>query len=745
MAEDEERLVVLLEARIKDLERNMAKASGVTSRRFREMSLHSKRATKQMEDDAVRSTTRINQAMASVGTRIGDFGRAFGGNLLAGATLSVAGFAAAVKGAIQSTAELSRQARLAGVGVEAFQELKFIAEQNKIGVDALADGLKEMNLRADEFISTGAGGGAEAFQRLGYSAEELAEKIKQPSELFVEIIGRMKQFERAAQIRLGDEIFGGQAGERFVELVDHGAQGLKEDIRLAREMGIVMEEGMVKQAEEVDRKVNILATVIGTKLKGAIVEAAQGWLLFFNSWQAFEEQSDKRVRNALGDVYSQIDTAKQELADLANSKNAFPGDISIDLNIDRQKQRIDELTGEALKLRDILDRRQGYTPEGAVAAPKQEPMKDTGADFIRSYREELSKTNRERQIASEAERILADAASKGAKLTRDQANALAAESVARGERDAAARKSASESEKSAKATEAERQKVADLIRDLETEIGLVWASDEAKRANAASREAGAAATEGERQKIIALNEQLFKEQEARQKSEEAILYYRDLTRAGLDDLFSALEQGKDFWESMGAAAVSSLKRIASTMLDDVLDSIFKVNNAASGGGGGFFSSLFGGLFGGGSSQWAAASSGALAPGLYANGGAFGPSGVTAFAKGGSFTNKVVDRPTLFPFANGTGLMGEAGPEAIMPLKRDASGRLGVSAPGGQGAQGGAVQVSSTVDVRVSVDDSGNLKAFVENTASRVSSSQLGQYDRQMPVRVRQINASPRVV
>ena len=288
MEDDGERLVVLLEARIKDLERNMAKASGTTAREFRKMSQSSKTATQQMEEHAIRSTTRINQAMASVSTRIGDFGKAFAGGLgISVATVGVTGFVAATKAAIESTADLSRQARMAGVDIEAFQELKFVAEQNKIGVDALTDGLKEMNLRADEFIATGAGGGAEAFQRLGYSSEELATKIKKPSDLFVEIIGRMKQFERAAQIRIGDEIFGGSAGERFVELVDQGADGLRENIRLAREIGIVMNAEMVQRAEEVDKKINIIANTVGNKLKKEILEAAQGWMLFYNSWQEF--------------------------------------------------------------------------------------------------------------------------------------------------------------------------------------------------------------------------------------------------------------------------------------------------------------------------------------------------------------------------------------------------------------------------------------------------------------------------
>ena len=66
----------------------------------------------------------------------------------------------------------------------------------------------------------------------------------------------------------------------------------------------------------------------------------------------------------------------------------------------------------------------------------------------------------------------------------------------------------------------------------------------------------------------------------------------------------------------------------------------------------------------------------------ATGGVYAGPGINAYS------NSVVSSPTLFPFARGTGLMGEAGPEAIMPLTRMPSGNLGVETNG----SGGGTQI-----------------------------------------------------
>ncbi|WP_085646719.1 MULTISPECIES: phage tail tape measure protein [unclassified Pseudomonas] len=113
--------------------------------------------------------------------------------------------------------------------------------------------------------------------------------------------------------------------------------------------------------------------------------------------------------------------------------------------------------------------------------------------------------------------------------------------------------------------------------------------------------------------------------------------------------------------------------------------------------------------GGGGNGLAAGSAGATSSNLGASsagysssyfpqalGGAWS-SGVQMFANGGAFTNSIVSTPTAFGMAGGRpGVMGEAGPEAIMPLTRTSSGKLGVLAAGG--GSGTAISISAPVTV-----------------------------------------------
>lgn len=110
---------------------------------------------------------------------------------------------------------------------------------------------------------------------------------------------------------------------------------------------------------------------------------------------------------------------------------------------------------------------------------------------------------------------------------------------------------------------------------------------------------------------------------------------------------------------------------------------------------------FGGIIG----QGVGALTNAFLP--FANGGAFARGRVMPFAKGG-----VVSSPTSFPMRGGTGLMGEAGPEAIMPLARGADGRLGVQ------TQGGGRPI--TVNMNISTPDVEGFRRSQSQIAAQMS-------------------------
>ena len=98
---------------------------------------------------------------------------------------------------------------------------------------------------------------------------------------------------------------------------------------------------------------------------------------------------------------------------------------------------------------------------------------------------------------------------------------------------------------------------------------------------------------------------------------------------------------------------------------------------------------------------------------FERGAAFSSGKVRAFANGG-----VIDSPVHFPMRGGMGLMGEAGPEAIMPLTRGADGRLGVKASG-EAAPGGTVIVNiSTPDAESFQRSRGQVAAQLARAVAR---------------------------
>jgi len=212
------------------------------------------------------------------------------------------------------------------------------------------------------------------------------------------------------------------------------------------------------------------------------------------------------------------------------------------------------------------------------------------------------------------------------------------------------------------------RELASLQQSHETQKRRLELQAQALINNGANEELVTSQLDIELQNLDVLNKQnqaLAVQNEKRNKAIQDAIQLRDAVlnplQQGFGQAFDLLIQGTENWGD-------SLRNIAATVLQDIarqLIQIYVINQAISA-----ISKLF------------PAPSGTIpVAAVAANGLAFAKNGIQPFAMGG-----IVNKPTLFKYADGGtgrfGLMGEAGPEAIIPLKRGRDGRLGVSGGGG---------------------------------------------------------------
>ena len=140
-------------------------------------------------------------------------------------------------------------------------------------------------------------------------------------------------------------------------------------------------------------------------------------------------------------------------------------------------------------------------------------------------------------------------------------------------------------------------------------------------------------------------------------------------------LTTPLQEGENAFERLGNVALNVIQQIAQAWLSNKLTNLFTSGGSKSNG------NALGSIGGTVGSFWGPIGSavgnffGNTLGNLFADGASFRHGRVVPFATGG-----VVGSPTTFPMSgNRTGLMGERGAEAIMPLKRTPSGQLGVQA------------------------------------------------------------------
>jgi len=377
--ENLERITILLQAKDRDFARAMDRNNKLIAK-----------LTRDAEQGTTRMSRKVQQNLDQMQASAKDFAIGFAGGVAGGiVTAAIGQLTTGLAATIRGIAQIGDEAKRSGLSAQAFQEWKFVAEQNRIGVDQLVDGFKELNLRADEMIKTGAGPAKEAFDRLGYSAIDLQRKLKDPSELMLEIVGRLEGMDKAAQIRIADEIFGGTGGERFVELLATGDEGLRKLIERAHEVGAVLDDSLIAKADEIDRKFSELMVRVSGYLKAIAVDLAdfsdEGAPAWFKALSFLAEQLDVKSLNESAEAMTGLQNAIQDgesagILDEINAAHQRFADGAVDAEV-ALLDLVDALdqvgaSDAASKIDGIIDRLSEVSDQAAKGQLQGEALRD---------------------------------------------------------------------------------------------------------------------------------------------------------------------------------------------------------------------------------------------------------------------------------------------------------------------------------------------------------------------------------
>jgi hypothetical protein len=677
------------------------------------------------------------QVAAKVGTKAMDVLK--GSVLSLAAAFSIEAIISRVSDALREVADLGETADQIGITVKGLQALQFQAVQNGVSLEQLNTGIGKFS----ENIGKAADGDKsmiESLQLLKVKILDVHGNLLPTEDLLVQVAQRIMAIDDPARRTAAAVDFFGKAGKQLLPTLAEIAKGFDSMSAQAKAAGaIISTEAIAKLdalADSAAKSHLVMRAFFAENAAGPLTEILDfiGKRISNLSTIIKEARSDLAqllmlaanplsiVPRLLADTPA--DAIAKKIAAAQSAVSDLQGNMAI-ARTDRDRARMTTAIGKAQAELDALLQQQNVMNVGGKASampgdpdnigvrvnlpPKgvlDPKIKTSGAAASDPYAKAVESAREyiiTQQAATAAVGMSAEAAARlkhetellnkvqgdGKTATAAQKAEIAGLAQQMAAADVALDKAKFMDDATTKATEFIAQQ--QIERD--TLFMSAEAADAYRIAQTALNDAKAKGIELSAADVARLQELAAVQAAASEKTRQAKEIYdlaRDSFVGFIGDMRQGLADGKTVWESFGNAAKNALDKIASTLLDMAAKKLFEsafggAPGSAGGGGGGLFgglSSWIGGLLGTGVGPGVGIGADAIM-GLtaVAKGAAFQHGNVVPFARGG-----IVGGPTLFPMANGMGLMGEAGPEAVMPLRRGPGGRLGVSMHGGSGAQ-----------------------------------------------------------
>jgi hypothetical protein len=602
-----------------------------------------------------KATNDLNKFQTNAGRISGNINKAFS---TIGVGISVAGVASFVKSAVDAADRLNDLNKSTGIAVEQLAGLDLAARQSGGDLDSVAQSINK--------LSVNIGQNAEKFKALGITAKEPLEAFKQLADIYVSIEDPQKRAAFAAEA-LGKSWQGAapllaEGGKRIQEMVDRGAElsgitqknveqadkfndQLEEMSTLSSSIGLSFGKLVVpvlndyfeilsKSATETDYFAGVLE-----RFKLAAINLAPGFALIA---RAFSDETGPavsgKIKKAADETNKNVD-AFIASAKPAATKRTSSGGSTVDRDAQESKRFVESLTKEASTLGLTSVALKEYEAAHLKLTPAQRAIVADAIKKIEAFDEEQQRLEKLTEAYENHQRVMDDFNDRETQAFEEQ-GAFDAETV----------KSLSDFVDQLERARDPSLELLDNIGKIQSAVSLGIISVEQGDEYVKYLEDAAKKTEETTDDIT-----LFWKKAAENMQDAMSDFFFDAMQGNLSDLATSFKSTIDRMVANMLAARAATSLFGEEFTSGKSDVV-----------GGFAGKLFGGI-------------GDFFGGLFnADGNAFDQSGVMAFANGG-----VVSSATPFSFGGGKlGVMGEAGPEAILPLKRGPNGQLGVQAGGG---------------------------------------------------------------
>jgi hypothetical protein len=262
----------------------------------------------QLEKGLKDTSGKLQSFASSIGKIGAAAGAAFG-------SIAV-GMAAAVKGTLNEADKLGKMAQSVGVPVEELSALKHAADLSDVSIESLGAAMGRLSRNMMQVAGGVKNDVSQAFAALGISVKSADGSLKSSSQVLTEIAGKFAGYkDGAAKTAIAIQLLG-RAGADLIPMLNQGADGMRDAMEEAKELGLVIDSQTSMAAENFNDNLNRLG-----KAKDGIVYKITAQLA-----PAFAELSErlvqatkdgKLVENASGAIINVVKWLSQELAEVS--------------------------------------------------------------------------------------------------------------------------------------------------------------------------------------------------------------------------------------------------------------------------------------------------------------------------------------------------------------------------------------------------------------------------------------------